>query len=159
MHFLSSNDYQTADHCFICWTIWKCIFVANTLSLQVVENFPQEEGLSTKPCTFDSKCKSPDNLSEIDSCPGIEAISNFFLFLFVFLLFCCLSYDPLIIWIVCFACLYFILFSKICMFMIDAIYLIFFPPGKLKSHFREGYNVVIASGYGLLGWRGFDSYE
>ena len=66
-------------------------------SLQVVKNFPQEEGLSTKPCTFDSKSKSPDNLSEIDSCPGIEAISNFFLFLFVFLLFRCLSYDPLII--------------------------------------------------------------
>lgn len=83
----------------------------------------------------------------------------FFLFLFVFLLFCCLSYDPLIIWIVCFACLYFILLYKTCMFMIDAIYLIFFPPGKLKSHFREGYNVVVASGYGLLGWRGFDSYE
>ncbi|KAL0004245.1 hypothetical protein SO802_011806 [Lithocarpus litseifolius] len=54
------------------------IFVLVRFLKSVVENFPQEEGLSTKPCTFDSKSKSPDNLSEIDSCPGIEAISNFF---------------------------------------------------------------------------------
>lgn len=46
------------------------------LTYAVVENFPQEEGLSTKPCTFDSKSKSPDNLFEIDSCPGIEENSN-----------------------------------------------------------------------------------
>ncbi|KAK4598031.1 hypothetical protein RGQ29_015518 [Quercus rubra] len=46
------------------------------LAYAVVKNFPQEEGLSTKPCTFDSKSKSPDNLSEIDSCPGIEENSN-----------------------------------------------------------------------------------
>lgn len=135
MHFLSSKDYQTPCHCFICWTIRKCIFVANTLSLQVVENFPEEEGLSTKPCTFDSKSKSPDNLFEMDSCLGIEAISNFFLFLSVYLLFCCLSYDPLIIWIVCFACLYFILFYKTCMFIIDAIYLFFFSSRKNQITF------------------------
>ncbi|KAL4639056.1 hypothetical protein ACB092_03G190700 [Castanea dentata] len=46
------------------------------LTYAVVKNFPEEEGLSTKPCTFDSKSKSPDNLSEMDSCLGIEENSN-----------------------------------------------------------------------------------
>ena len=125
MHLLSFNN--TIKHLVIApfagqyCSLYKNVYlVANTFSLQVLENSPLEcEGLSTEPCTFDSESNFPDNLSDSNSCPGIEAISDFFplpFCPFVLKFSINLGYDSLKRWIVFFSC----------MFMyIDAIYLIF----------------------------------